>query len=111
MNRFPVSRAASARKWLPERELFLVVDEEFDDDEDIVGNQLRVVRYIPSRDGRPAWQRFLEAIRPEPAHSRAPHNVPEEIAYVAVGIQRSQSLTLELLGRARQQLRANRPRP
>ncbi|HUP60115.1 MAG TPA: DEAD/DEAH box helicase [Thermoanaerobaculia bacterium] len=96
-------RAASARKWLPEHELFLIIDDELEEfEDDIIEAQLPV----PPRggrhgDARPPWQRFLEALGPaSAARESAPRNVPEEIAYVIFGLHRSQTLTLQILGRS-----------
>lgn len=110
-------RAASAQNLLPDRELFLAVDAEDDDDVLLEGDQDPWEWHIPpsarellARHGylrraeppkRPAWQRFLESLGPSHPGRRATTSVPEEIAYVIWGYPRVSGLTLEILGRAR----------
>ena len=95
-----VIRAASARGWLPARELFPVIDA--DDLEDL-DDDLPDLRPVPRYgDHRPPWQRFLEALRPPPPpRQTATRFVPEELAYVVLGLPRSQTLSLQIVGRSR----------
>ncbi|HEV7428150.1 MAG TPA: SNF2-related protein [Thermoanaerobaculia bacterium] len=103
-----VIRAASARKMLPERALFLGdFDEEdgfegFDDDEyEDIDPFVSYPRAVPHREQQPAWQRFLNALpAPKPPRDNTSRPVPEEIAYVIVGARGgAQSLTIEIHGR------------
>ena len=97
-------RAASAQQLLPDRELFLIVD---DGVPDLVGAQLVPLTEFPRaaspRDLRPRWQRFLDALSgPTGSVPRAAAGpVPDEIIYVVFAFARSQNLTLQLLGRTR----------
>jgi len=102
-----VIRAASARKMLPERPMFLGDNEgdefgfdgdEYDDDEPPV----TYPRAVPHREAPPAWQSFLNALPPPPpVRDNGSRSVPEEVAYVIAGGRRAQTLTLEILGRSR----------
>ncbi|HET7435795.1 MAG TPA: SNF2-related protein [Thermoanaerobaculia bacterium] len=80
-------RAASARGLLPDREYLLTVE------------AASRIRPAASRDQRPQWQRFLEALGPEREKQASSRNVPDELAYVIVQ-PRSESLTLQLRGRS-----------
>jgi superfamily II DNA or RNA helicase len=105
-----VIRAASARKMLPERPMFLGdnedgdafddnEDDEYDDDEPAV----TYPRAVPHREHPPAWQSFLNALPPPPppARENTSRSIPEEIAYVIVASRRAEALALEILGRSR----------
>ena len=93
-----VIRAASAKGWLPERELYSVIDEEQLVDE----RPFRTYpRAVPSRDERPPWQRFLDALPASQWHGPAAKAIPDEIAYVLSSSGRAQGITLEILGRSR----------
>jgi superfamily II DNA or RNA helicase len=105
-----VIRAADARKMLPERALSLggwneddddfEDDEGFDDDEPYVSPTAN--RFVAAREKVPPWQSFLDALpAPPPVRDSGSRSVPEEIAYVIAGSRRAQTLTLEILGRAR----------
>jgi superfamily II DNA or RNA helicase len=88
-------RAAGARSWLPEHELYPVVDEDLRP----ATPQFRTPQW---RDQRPAWQRFLESLGPaHPAREPGPRSIPEEIAYVVVPFAHARTLSLHLLGRTR----------
>ena len=96
-------RAASARNWLPEREMALSIDDDSEYFEQENVEQENVVPMFPRRnEPRPPWQRFLEALGPaQPPRASTQKNVPEEIVYVIYGYPRAQTLTLQVLGRAR----------
>ncbi len=87
-------RAASANDLLPDRELRINPEEPV---------ELDNVRTFTPRGQRAAWERFLEALGPATLtqRTRAPRNVPDEIAYVLLAFARSPTFTLQLLGRAR----------
>ena len=87
-------RAASANDLLPDRELRINPEEPA---------ELDNVRTFTPRGQRAAWERFLEALGPATLtqRTRAPRNVPDEIAYVLLAFARSPTFTLQLLGRAR----------
>jgi superfamily II DNA or RNA helicase len=90
-------RAASARQLLPDRPLGITIEEA--DEEDYTN-----VRPFAQRGPvRAPWERFLEALGPAapPARPRSTRNVPDEIAYVLLSFARSQTLTLQILGRLR----------
>ena len=89
-------RAASARGMLPDRELVLETNDDFDDD-----GYIAPVQPFRYRDTRPPWQRFLEALGPPPAPPRHAGEVPEEIVYGIPDVSRTYGLTLHLLGRSR----------
>ncbi|HEY4641789.1 MAG TPA: hypothetical protein VII75_10630, partial [Thermoanaerobaculia bacterium] len=99
-----VIRAASARKMLPERAMFLgdIEGEQPFDDYDDDDPPVTYPRAVPHREQPAAWQSFLNALPPPPPPLResGSRTVPEEIAYVIVGSRRAQSLTLEILGRS-----------
>ena len=86
-------RAASAKHLLPDRPLGIFA--EYVD--------LDNVRTFTPRETRAPWERFLEALGPAApvTRSRTPRGVPDEIAYVLLAFARSQTFTLQLLGRAR----------
>jgi superfamily II DNA or RNA helicase len=86
-------RAASARGFLPNRPLALLIDA--DDVEDIAASQL-----APRQVIRAPWERFFDALGP-PAIVPRRREVPEEIAYFIVPITRPPSLTLHIRGRSR----------
>ncbi|HJQ40513.1 MAG TPA: DEAD/DEAH box helicase [Thermoanaerobaculia bacterium] len=91
-------RAASAKGLLPERELYSVIDEP------IVEEMVPARQYpraVPSRDERPQWQRFLDALPAAQFHEPSSKNIPDEIAYVLSSSGRVQGVTLEILGRSR----------
>ncbi|PYQ32090.1 MAG: helicase SNF2 [Acidobacteria bacterium] len=101
-------RAAFAKGLLPERELYLIVDDPyepaFDEDEDdegeFVAQQLRPAR--THRDERPQWQRLIEAVgQPPQSRDSAARNVPDEIAYVINPGIHAYGLSFEILGRSR----------
>ena len=94
-------RAASAKGMLPERELHSTP---WDDD---APEPVRTVARgtAPQQPPpRPAWQRFLESLVPDPP-ARAPHatqSTPEEIAYVISGSSAyARPFSLSIIGRAR----------
>jgi len=102
-----VIRAASARRMLPERPLFL------DDDDDSEFEKpypearpspasAYYPRAVPHREKPPPWQSFLNALEPPPPPTpdSASRSVPEEIVYAMQAFGRSQNLMLEILGRA-----------
>jgi superfamily II DNA or RNA helicase len=93
-------RGASARRMLPERPLFLSMD---DDAESIQSPAPAYRRGVPYRETPPAWQRFLDALDPlpPPSHESAARSIPEEIIYVVRSVAPSHAVTLETLGRAR----------
>ncbi|HYC93152.1 MAG TPA: SNF2-related protein [Thermoanaerobaculia bacterium] len=85
-------RAASAKNLLPDRRLGIFIDDE----------SLDNVRTFTPRETRAPWERFLEALGPATVtRQRTPRNLPDEIAYVLLAFARSQTFTLQLLGRAR----------
>jgi superfamily II DNA or RNA helicase len=97
-------RAASARAMLPERELFLEIGEdEWDPIEQLTPVHPFAPRAIPSRDVRPPWQRFLDALGPAnpPSRDTGTRRLPEEIAYVVHSMMSSPVLSLQIYGRAR----------
>lgn len=85
-------RAASARRLLPERALYLMPDEPFD--------APAYSRAAKHTERGPQWQRVLEALGPAPQASPAAGSMPEEIVYAINGFPRAQTLTLQILGRA-----------
>ena len=87
-------RAASERKLLPDRDLTPIVDA--DDD-----GPLAPVEPF-RRDNRPVWQRFLEALEPDrPQPHAPPRNVPDQILYAVPLAARAQTLSLQIIGRAK----------
>ena len=108
-----VIRAASARRMLPERPMFLgdnEADDEFpeypeglDDDKSEFDPLIRYPRAVPNREPPPPWQSFLNALPPPspPLRDNGSRAVPEEIAYVIISSRRAQALTLEILARSR----------
>ena len=107
-----VIRAASARRMLPERALFLAggldeADEPYDDfdddaDEDPGPPVNTFPRGVSPRPQRPPWQRFLDALGPvpPPTNQSSSRGIPEEIAYVIESFAPSHRLTLQILCRA-----------
>ncbi|HXH39649.1 MAG TPA: SNF2-related protein, partial [Thermoanaerobaculia bacterium] len=107
-----VIRAASARRMLPERALFLAGDDEQDNEpyedfedeayEDFDPPVKTFPRGVPPRPQRPPWQRFLDALGPvpPPVNPLAARSIPEEIAYVIESFTPTHRLTLQILGRA-----------
>jgi SWIM zinc finger len=100
-------RAAFAKGLLPDRELFLVIedgfyeppfDEEEDYEEEII-TQFRPTR--PYRDSRPPWQRLIEAVGTPPQRRDPSRNLPDEIAYVINPTIHAYGLSFEILGRSR----------
>jgi superfamily II DNA or RNA helicase len=87
-------RAASARGFLPNRPLALLVDAD-DDAEDIVAGNV-----VPLRLVRAPWERFFDALGP-PEIVPKRREMPEEIAYFITPISRPPSLTLHVRGRSR----------
>ncbi|HEX6083867.1 MAG TPA: SNF2-related protein [Thermoanaerobaculia bacterium] len=87
-------RAASAKNLLPDRRLGI-----FTEDADL--DNIRP--FTPRGETRAPWERFLEALGPvnPVSRHRTPRNVPDEIAYVLLAFARSQTFTLQLVGRAR----------
>ncbi|HEX7152543.1 MAG TPA: DEAD/DEAH box helicase [Thermoanaerobaculia bacterium] len=81
-------RAASARGLLPDERLSLFIVEGAEFDEYPTGL-------------KPSWERFLGALGPASpsAASRAPRDLPDEIAYVIFNNPRATALTLQLFGR------------
>jgi superfamily II DNA or RNA helicase len=98
-----VIRAASARRLLPERELFLDVDDSFDELPQVMAPGLSFHDPVLRKDDRPQWQRFLDALQPDAPRARrnATGSVPDEIVYAIFGFPRAQTLMLQLLGRTR----------
>jgi superfamily II DNA or RNA helicase len=99
-----VIRAASARRMLPERAMFLGdSNSESDYDFEVEDPLVTYPRAVPNREQPPPWQSFLNALPPPspPLRDNASRAVPEEIAYVIIGSRRAQALTLEVLGRSR----------
>jgi len=92
-------RAASAKNLLPDAPLGLVLD-----DVDFQYDNVHPFPVAPQRGPAP-WERFLQALGPVNPSAlttlRKPPAIPDEIAYVIVPIARSQTLTLQLLGRTR----------
>jgi len=106
-------RAASARRMLPERSLFLASDDdydgqpysEFDEEErynDEFDSPVLSPREAALRAQRPQWQRFLDAVGPAPPPMASPvrHNVPEEIVYLIESYTPSQRLMFQILARS-----------
>ncbi len=91
-------RAASARQLLPERELSLSIGSGF-----VFAPEPITPSSYARTETRPRWQRFLEALRTEPAPATraAPQQAPEEIVYAIFGFPRAHPLTIQPLGRAR----------
>ena len=87
-------RAASAKNLLPDRRLGIFA-------EDVDLDNVRT--FTPKGETRAPWERFLEALGPVSAvtRHRTPRSVPDEIAYVLLAFARSQTFTLQLLGRTR----------
>ena len=103
-----VIRSASARRMLPERDLFLATSFEgpYDPDDDI--DEEGYYDYEPqgltSPRGlaqRPQWQSFLDAIGPAPPVNLSPaRSVPETIVYAIESFPGSQRLTFQIIGRS-----------
>jgi superfamily II DNA or RNA helicase len=100
-------RAAFAKGLLPDRELFLVIedgfyeppfDEEEDYEEEII-TQFQPTR--PYRDSHPPWQRLIEAVGTPPQRRDPSRNLPDEIAYVINPTIHAYGLSFEILGRSR----------
>jgi superfamily II DNA or RNA helicase len=92
-------RAASARDLLPDRALFVDFYPDEDDHDTVVP-----FRRPESRDHRPHWERFLEALGPANriTQTPAPRDLPDEILYVLVPTRtHNHNLTFHILGRAR----------
>jgi superfamily II DNA or RNA helicase len=92
-------RGASARRMLPERPLFLATD---DDVEMVQPVRQAYPRGVPHREKPPVWQRFLDALEPEgtPLHESATRGIPEEIVYVIRSFMPSDTMAIEIIGRA-----------
>lgn len=92
-------RGASARRMLPERALFLAMD---DDVEALQPARQAYPRGVPNRENPPPWQRFLDALDPEPppVPESATRGIPEEVAYIIHSSMPSETVMIEILGRA-----------
>jgi superfamily II DNA or RNA helicase len=102
--------AAGARLMLPERALVLGseydegpygFEEDFEDDPYDDPPARTYPRAVPSRQERPPWQRFLDALGPVPSPVRqsATRTIPEEIVYVIESFAPTHRLNLQILGR------------
>ena len=95
-------RAASARGLLPDRPL--LVDFYFEEDEDWLDTTVVPFRRPDSRDRRPPWERFLEALGPANRipQAQSSRDLPDEILYVVVPTRtHNHNLTFHIIGRAR----------
>jgi superfamily II DNA or RNA helicase len=101
-----VIRAASARRMLPERPLFLDDDEPDFDEPFPEARPNPAHAYYPRpvihREKPPPWQSFLNALEPPPppVPDSASRSIPEEILYAMQSFGRAQNLILEIVGRA-----------
>ncbi len=105
-----VIRSASARRMLPERDLYLAAtfDGPYDPDDDIdeesydyEPQELTSPRGLSPHAQRPPWQSFLDAIGPAPPVNLSPaRSVPETIVYAIEPLPSSQRLTFQIIGRS-----------